>query len=69
MGIRPAIYTSGSYASILQAASPSLRDLIAKPASNLPSVVSPAASSGWSPGGSPGPPTVSTSTPSPTPAP
>ena len=49
MGIRPAIYTSGNYASnILGTASAPLRDLIAKPAVNRPSVVSPAYPQLWS---------------------
>ncbi|MBP7826158.1 MAG: autotransporter-associated beta strand repeat-containing protein [Verrucomicrobia bacterium] len=42
MRIRPAIYINGNYSSILQGASASLRDQLAKPAALRPSVVSPA---------------------------
>lgn len=42
MGIRPGIYINGNYtANILQTASASLRDQIARPAANRPSVVAP----------------------------
>jgi autotransporter-associated beta strand protein len=42
MGIRPGIYINGNYtANILQTASVSLRDQLAKPAANRPSVVAP----------------------------
>ena len=43
MGIRPGIYINGNYsANILQTASASLRDQLAKPAANRPSVYAPA---------------------------
>ena len=42
MGIRPAIYTSGTYSSWVQGASSSLRNQLAQPAANSPSVVGPA---------------------------
>ena len=48
MRIRPAIYTSGSYANTLQGASLSLRDQLAKPATLMPSAVSPCYSVLWS---------------------
>lgn len=48
MGIRPAVYTSGSYANDLQAASVALQDQLAKPPTLLPSVVSPAYPVLWS---------------------
>lgn len=42
MGIRPGIYVNGNYtANILQTASAALRDQLAKPAANRPSVVAP----------------------------
>ena len=42
MGIRPAIYTGGNYsANILQTASSSLRNQLAQPPANLPSVIAP----------------------------
>jgi autotransporter-associated beta strand protein len=42
MGIRPGIYINGNYtANILQTASASLRDQLARPAANRPSVVAP----------------------------
>jgi len=42
MGIRPAMYINGSYSSWLQGASSSLRNQIAQPVANGPSVVGPA---------------------------
>ena len=42
MGIRPAIYINGNYSSILQGASASLRNQLAQPVANQPSVVGPA---------------------------
>jgi autotransporter-associated beta strand protein len=43
MGIRPGIYINGNYAAnILQTASPALRDQLAKPPANRPSVFAPA---------------------------
>jgi GH25 family lysozyme M1 (1,4-beta-N-acetylmuramidase) len=42
MGIRPSIYSNGSYNGTLAGASAPLRDQIAQPAANAPSVVSPA---------------------------
>lgn len=42
MGIRPSIYSNGSYNGTLASASAPLRDQIAQPAANMPSVVSPA---------------------------
>ncbi|MDB6028276.1 MAG: Lysozyme [Verrucomicrobiales bacterium] len=48
MGIRPAVYTSGSYAADLQAANAPLPDLLAKPPALLPSMVSPAYPVLWS---------------------
>ena len=42
MGIRPAIYINGNYSSILQGASTSLRNQLAQPVANQPSVVGPA---------------------------
>lgn len=48
MGIRPGIYINGNYtANILQTASVSLRDQLAKPAALRPSVVAPAYSTLW----------------------
>lgn len=47
MRIRPAIYLNGNYANILQGASASLRDQLAKPAALAPSVVSPAFPMQW----------------------
>ncbi|HUS35475.1 MAG TPA: GH25 family lysozyme [Verrucomicrobiae bacterium] len=48
MGIRPGIYINGNYtANILQTASISLRDQLAKPAALRPSVVAPAYSTLW----------------------
>ena len=48
MGIRPGIYVNGNYtANILQTASVSLRDQLAKPAANSPSVVAPAYPTLW----------------------
>src|SRR3954469_23622923 len=41
MGIRPAIYSNGSYAGTLQSASASLRNQLAQPPANQPSVVGP----------------------------
>ena len=49
MGIRPAIYTSGNYAAnVIGGATATLRDQIAKPSTNLPSMVSPANLVLWS---------------------
>jgi autotransporter-associated beta strand protein len=49
MGIRPAIYINGNYAAnILGGAASSLRNQLAQPAANLPSVVSPAYPTLWS---------------------
>ncbi len=49
MGIRPAIYTSGNYAAnILGGASAALQDLLAKPATNFPTTISPAYPQLWS---------------------
>ena len=49
MGIRPGVYTSGSYAgTVLGGASVSLRNQLAQPPANLPSVVSPAYPTLWS---------------------
>ncbi len=42
MGIRPSMYINGSYSSTLQGASLSLREQLAKPSSNTPSMVGPA---------------------------
>lgn len=42
MGIRPAIYTSGTYSNWLQSASVALRNQLAKPSASPPSVVEPA---------------------------
>ncbi len=42
MQIRPSIYINGNYSNILQGASSSLRNQLAQPASNTPSVVGPA---------------------------
>jgi autotransporter-associated beta strand protein len=42
MGIRPSIYINGSYNLTLSSASASMRDQLAEPAANMPSVVSPA---------------------------
>jgi autotransporter-associated beta strand protein len=42
MGVRPSIYSNGSYAGTLQSATASLRNQLAQPSSNPPSVVSPA---------------------------
>jgi autotransporter-associated beta strand protein len=48
MGIRPGIYINGNYAAnILQTASVSLRDQIAKPAANRPSVIAPCYPTLW----------------------
>jgi GH25 family lysozyme M1 (1,4-beta-N-acetylmuramidase) len=47
MGIRPGIYINGSYTSTLNSASASLRNQLAQPPANLPSVVSPAYSTLW----------------------
>lgn len=47
MRIRPAIYLNGNYASVLQGASASLRDQLAKPPALAPSVVSPAFPMQW----------------------
>jgi autotransporter-associated beta strand protein len=48
MGIRPGIYINGNYtANILQTASVTLRDQLAKPAALRPSVVAPAYSTLW----------------------
>src|SRR6185369_4930597 len=41
-GIRPSIYVGGSYSSTLQSASASLRNQLAQPAANMPSVIGPA---------------------------
>lgn len=47
-GIRPAIYINGNYtANILQTATASLRDQIAKPPANVPSVVAPCYPTLW----------------------
>lgn len=48
MRIRPAIYTSGSYANYLQSASAPLPDLLAQPSALQPSVVSPTYPTLWS---------------------
>lgn len=42
LGIRPAMYINGNYSNILQGASASLRNQLAQPPSNQPSVVGPA---------------------------
>ncbi len=42
MGIRPSMYINGSYSSTLQSASAALRDQLAKPSVNGPSMVGPA---------------------------
>jgi autotransporter-associated beta strand protein len=48
MGIRPSIYVNGNYcANILQTASVSLRDQIAKPPANVPSVLAPCYPTLW----------------------
>jgi autotransporter-associated beta strand protein len=42
MGIRPSMYINGNYSSILQGASASLRNQLAQPVANTPSMVGPA---------------------------
>jgi autotransporter-associated beta strand protein len=49
MGIRPAIYTSGTYSSWLQGASSTLRNQLAQPVANSPSVTGPAFPMLWNP--------------------
>lgn len=49
LGIRPAIYISGNYSSILQTALPGLREQLAMPLGRQPSVVSPAFPTLWNP--------------------
>ena len=49
MGIRPAVYVNGNYAAyVIGGASTALRDQIAKPSANPPSMVSPAYPMLWS---------------------